>query len=240
MSRSRPTDTLTNPATRWHEWNGEKGCLRYYDKDAKQNVDVPLPFAFLLLDQLGSVGGWHEPTQSGIYSNEVRDTRQDALVVKAFKQSQGPLIEGIYSQIKDRLATLGGQFVSVCYVAYKRDGQLVIGGLKFKGAALGAWMDFTKAHRADLYKGAVEVTGFTEGKKGRVIFRAPTFAVRPVSTETQHAAIALDEELQAYLTAYLARTTRDRVDTAHVGQGEPTDELVYDTVSAPTADDIPF
>lgn len=86
MSRSNPTDGIKNPATRWFEWaGGDEGGIKHYDKEAKADVKVALPFTFLLLDELSTVKGWHEPSESGIYANEVRDTRQDALVVRAFK-----------------------------------------------------------------------------------------------------------------------------------------------------------
>ena len=98
MSRSNPQEHLSNPAVRWFEWNGEKGVIRFYDKDAKTNVDVPLPFTFLLLDQLATVRGWHDASASGIYANEVRDTTKDTLVVKSFKG--GTIAEGLYKDIK--------------------------------------------------------------------------------------------------------------------------------------------
>lgn len=237
MSRSNPTVNAPNPAVRWFEWNGEEGIVRWYDKDAKAKQSVP-DFEFLFLDQLGSVRGWHDASESGIYSNEVRDTRSDVLVVKSFKG--GTLIEGIYRDIKDRVNTLGGQFVASCYVAFKNgaDG-LVLGNLKFKGAALGAWMEFTKAHRADLYKKAIKITGFSEGKKGRIVYRMPQFVLKDVSPETNNIAVALDAELQEWLVGYFGRTTHERsvpddVDTAApetdgVGFGQPL-----------TDDDIPF
>jgi hypothetical protein len=73
MSRSNPQDHLQNPATRWFEWNGERGEIRYYDKELKKNVEVPLPFTFLLLDEVATVRGWHDPQRLGYYANEVRD-----------------------------------------------------------------------------------------------------------------------------------------------------------------------
>src|SRR5689334_2515222 len=132
MSRSNPSENSNpNPATRRFEWNGEKGTVRYYDKDAKQNVEVGSDFTFILLYQLGSVGGWHDASDSGIYSNEVKDTRQEAFVVKAFKG--GVLAEGIYQSIKDRVGTLGGQFVAKLYIAFKNSsGDLAIGTLALK------------------------------------------------------------------------------------------------------------
>lgn len=247
MSRSNPHVNAPSPAVRWFEWNGEHGWVRYYDKDKKETIDVPLPFKFLLLDELGSVRGWHDASKSGIYSNEVRDTRTDVLVVKSFKH--GTLAEGLYKDIKDRVNTLGGQFVANCYIAFKDNGELKIASLRFKGAALGAWMEFRKANRSALYEDAVEISGFTEGKKGRITYRMPAFSTCDVSAETNSAAVALDEELQEWLTAYFNRRTDDRTDTtapADEQDGEATPEayahaVAPDTYADPiTADDIPF
>ena len=247
MSRSNPTTNAPNPAVRWFEWNGEQGTVRYYDKDAKKTIDVGGKFSFILLDQLGTVGGWHEPSQSGIYSNEVRDTRQDVLLVKSFKG--GTIAEGLYKAIRDRVSVAGGQFVANCYIAFKQaDNGLAIGSIKFKGAALSAWMDFTKAHRADLYKKAIAIDGYTEGKKGRVVFRVPMLHLKDLSEDSNNAAIALDRELQEFLTAYLARTKRDQVDAApaaepgsHEPEYEPPSYRDDDFDRTPlTDDDIPF
>lgn len=240
MSRSNPHDNGSqNPAVRWFEWNGELGSVRYYDKEAKKNVEVGSDFTFLLLDQLGSVRGWHEASQSGIYSNEVKDTRQDAMIVKAFKG--GTLAEGIYKDIKDRVNALGGQFVANCYIAFKHEGEFAIGSLRFKGAALGAWMDFCKTHRADLYRQAIKIQGFTEGKKGRITYRMPVLKLAPLSEESHHVATALDVELQTFLDTYLRRNTRAQVESHPPPPSDDYDDYVPEHTPPPvTDDDIPF
>lgn len=244
MSRSNPSVNAPNPAVRWYEWNGETGLVRYYDKEAKKNVDVPLPFTFLLLDELACVRGWHDPSQSGIYSNEVRDTTKDVLVVKSFKG--GVLAEGYYKAIKDRVNTQGGQFVANCYIATKNGGGAVsLCSLRFKGAALGAWMEFRKANRGALYDKAVRIVSFTEGKKGRIVFRMPTFELREVSKETNEHAVELDKTLQAYLDGYLQRKTRDQAeapdDTVDDSQDPGYDEGDFSQPRPElTDDDIPF
>ena len=247
MSRSNPHEHASNPATRWLEWNGENGVVRYYDKDAKKNVDVGTEFGFVLLDELGSVRGWHEPSQSGIYSNEVRDTREDVLIVKSFKG--GTLAEGLYKDIKDRVNTVGGQFVANCYIAFKNGGEkLAIGSVKFKGAALGAWMEFEKQHRADLYTKAIRISGFTEGKKGRVTFRVPVLSVVPIAEDTNAAAVTLDKQVQEFLKGYFKRTKRDQVDEAplqhisdeEIGATSGSNEPSHVELPPLTDDDIPF
>ncbi len=236
MSRSNPHVNAPNPASRWFEWNGEHGKVRYYDKDAKANIDVPLPFSFLLLDEVASVRGWHDASESGIYSNEVKDTRTDTLVVKSFKG--GTLAEGLYKDIKDRVNTLGGSFVANCYIAFKDNGMLSIGSLRFKGSALGAWMEFRKANRSGLFESAVNIVAFKEGKKGRIVFRVPTFELKAVSADTNTIAMDLDKELQTWLTGYFGRRTTDQTEA-------PTEDIHADNSGdvsdAPlTDDDIPF
>jgi hypothetical protein len=242
MSRSNPHENgAANPAKRWFEWTGEKGLVRYYDKDKKVNVDVGDDFTFLLLDELGCVRGWHDASDSGIYSNEVKDTRQDVLVVKSFKG--GPLAEGLYKDIKDRVNTAGGHFNANCYIAFKDDaGELQIGSIRFKGAALGAWMDFRKEHRSELYKKAVRINGYNEGKKGRVVFRTPVFGLLGVSEETDRVAKGLDAELQEYLTGYLQKNKRDQAE--HVARHVSDEDVAagYDDEQIPpiTDEDIPW
>lgn len=250
MSRSNPNENASpNPAVRWFEWNGETGTVRYYDKDAKKNVEVGSDFTFLLLDELGSVRGWHDPSESGIYSNEVKDTRQDALIVKSFKG--GTLAEGIYRDIKDRVGAVGGQFVANCYIAFKLDGALALGSMRFKGSSLGAWMEFRKAHRADIFSMAIRVHGFTEGKKGRIVFRVPVLETAKISEATNAAALALDKELQTFLAGYFKRTKREQVENPP--ENPPENATAYDSlgesevppyndepVTELTDDDIPF
>lgn len=230
MSLSNPHENgQPNPSTRWFEWNGEKGAISYYDKEAKLTMDVALPFTFILLDELAGIRGWHDPSQSGIYSNEVKDTRQDALIVKAFKG--GTLAEGVYRDIKDRVNSLGGSFTTNCYLAYKNEAsQLTIGAIRFKGAALAAWMEFRKQHRSDFYTKAVKVDGFTEGKKGRIVFRVPKFTMVDISPDSIAAAVELDKKLQEFLKGYLSRNKKDQTEAVatSTAQHEPVNHDNHD------------
>jgi hypothetical protein len=239
MSLSNPGNELPNPAARWFEWSGGKdgGYVKWYDKDAKTNVSEGLPFTFICLDELAAVKGWHDPSQSGIYSNQIRDSRTERLTVKAFKG--GVLGEGLYKEIKERVNAQGGDYHAILYVAVKLDGALRICGMQLKGAALGAWMEWRKAHKVDLYKKAVQVTGFLEDKKGSVTFRVPTFAAIEVSDDTRSAAIGLDVELQAYLKVYFSRRTVAETDApAESAEVDGDDERHTEGMGAD--DEIPF
>lgn len=247
MSRSNPTaDSIPNPAQRWHEWGGEKGNIRYYDKEAKENIDVALPFIFILLDQLYTVKGWHEPSESGIVSNEVRDTRNEPMEVRAFKG--GTIAEGLYKQIKDKAKSAGGHFVTNLYIAYREGSELKLGSLQFKGAALNAWVDFSKENKAEIYSKAIVIDGKKEGKKGRVVFQTPAFKLKDISEETNEEATELDRTLQTYLTGYIKRTKVEhsdpRVDAAleGVARGDAADMIGQDDASFERApiDDEPW
>jgi hypothetical protein len=248
MSRSNPTDAARNPATRWFEFasGADGGFVRYYDKENEKQV--PLgdsqnggKFVFILLDELATVKGWHDSSDSGIFANEVRDTRQDTLVVRSFKG--GDLASGLYASIKDRIVAVGGHFVASCYIAYKDGDSLKIGNIRFKGAALSAWMEFKKAcpTKKDAagksvkayYVDAVKIEGFEQQKKGGTTFRVPVFGLVPISAESNAQAIALDGELQAYLADYLKRP---RVEAATASAKSEAPKGHFDDMP----DDIPW
>lgn len=219
MSRSNPTESSQNPSTRWYGWNGSQGNLEWYNKETKEQINAGDKFSFLLLDSLSCVKGWHDPSESGIYSNEVRDTRSDRLVVKSFKG--GTLVEGLYADIKDRANAVGGKFNINLYIAYKSEnGQLKIGALTLAGAALSAWMEFSKANRKALNEGAVQINGSDEGKKGSIKFKTPRFSLITASEQANTAAIELDKELQEYLRAYLKKNKAEPQEQEY----EPEDE----------------
>lgn len=258
MSRSNPTDGLRNPATRWFEFSSgaDGGFVRYYDKDSEKNVELGDrenggSFVFILLDELATVKGWHDASESAIYANEVRDTRQDTMVVKAFKG--GELASGLYASIRDRVSAIGGHFVASCYIAYKDGNELRLGNIRFKGAALSDWMEFKKQcpTKKDAsgksvkayYVDAVKIEGFEQRKKGGTTFRVPVFSLATLSGDTNKQAIALDAELQAYLVDYLKRpraeaavATEKTEPTVEESPPEPSKRSKFDDM----ADDIPF
>jgi len=213
MSRSNPNDNSPNPSTRWFQWNGSSGVIEYYDKEAKEMVEVGDKFTFILLDQLAVVKGWHDGSDSGITSNEVKDVRAESMVVKAFKG--GILAEGFYATIRDRIKSVGGHFCASMYIMYRDERKNPqLGNLQFKGAALNAWVEFSKLHRSKILEQAISIIGSTEGKKGKITFKFPRFALKDITDETNAAALKMDAELlQPYLKAYFGRTRTQQVET---------------------------
>ena len=249
MSRSNPTENQPHPCTRWFEWSGESGTLAYYDKVKEEKINIGSKFKFILLDSLAVVKGWHDPSESGITSNEVRDTKAERMVVKAFKG--GILAEGFYASIRDRVKSVGGHFTSNLYIAFKGEQGLQLGSLQLKGAALNAWVDFSKDNRAVLYKKAITITGFEEGKKGKITSRVPVFKSVELAPESDAEAGKIDKDiLQPYLAGYFKRTRIDQVSApaaAEPPQGddeppvsEPGPEAQPDEPPTDDSDSVPF
>lgn len=227
MSRSQPDNSTQNPTTRWLDWDGANGTVRYYDKEQKKNIDVGSDITFIVLDQLATVKGWHDSSESGIFANEVKDTRAETMLVRAFKAKQ-PIAEGFYKDIKDHVAAAGGYFTTNLYIAFREGTDaLKLGSIQFKGAALRSWMDFSKANRKAIYEKAVRIKGFTEGKKGKIVFRMPKFEIKDISDETNDQAVDLDKTLQEFLAGYFKRTRSQQVES-HTTD-EPEDRSDHST-----------
>lgn len=254
MSRSNITEQSRNPTQRWFEWaaGNNGGFVRHYDKETKANEREPDKFQFIILDELATVKGWHDASESAIFANEVRDTRQDALVVRSFKG--GELASGFYSAIRDRIKAVGGHFHASCYIAYKDGDELKIGNIGFKGASMAAWMEFKKncPTKKDAngktckayYVDAIRIEGFEELKKGGTTFRVPKFSLAPLSESSNLQAIGLDAEMQGYLTEYFKRPRAEAAEkVAAQSSSTPEDDQApqhEERAGGDLDDDIPF
>lgn len=195
MSRSQKT--VENPAERFFDWDAKNGNIKYWDKQQQKEIAVDLPFHFLMLDTLTTIRGFHNKSDSGIWSNEVRSL-DHLLKVKAFEG--GLIAEGTYDNIKDKVKAAGGKFAKSVYIAYNDNGQMRIGNINFKGASLGPWIDLVKqVGRRGLEEKAVVITGSRDESNGDIQYKVPVMKVRDPKPESDQKAIALDEQLQEYL-----------------------------------------
>ncbi len=202
MSRSNPTDSNPNPAKYFFKFASSKGTFEYYDKENKEKVEVKLPFRFMVLDTLSTVGGFSKNNDSGFWANEVRNTVTDTLIVRT---KNGVFAEGLYRDtVEAPLKADGGKFVQSVYIAYKdTDKELVIANIQMIGSSLTAWINFTKANKQEIFKGSIIVKTVVEEKNGSNTYQVPVFTMGKVAESTDAAAKLLDEELQVYLTETL-------------------------------------
>jgi hypothetical protein len=250
MSRSNNTD-IQNPAVRYYEWKGGDGDIRYWDKnkgEKGEEVKVPLPFSFLVLDRLSCITGFSDAHQSGYWSNEVRNLKTDKLTVRTKK---GVVATDLYANLSG-VMNQGAQYAQSVYIAIKgADGKLEIANIKFTGSSVGPWIDLMKGK--DIYKYAVVINGKVPKKKGKTEYFEPVFALKDViKPETEAEAIELDKVLQEYLSSYFKRTNTQQVesssDQAAVtsmvassnGNGNGSEEVVDVNAITVPLDDLPF
>jgi hypothetical protein len=251
-------DSSPNPASRRFEWKGKAGALQYYDKQKQENVPVKLPFTFILLDRTATVTGYNKKAKTGIYANEVRDTRSDPFVVKMFQG--GIVAQGVWADIKDKVTSraMGGCFALNCYMAFKDGEDLKIGVIKMSGCALGPWFEFEKEHRKlvespsggdkvqEIYAKAIVMKKGEANDAGEIAFVPPVFSVAAIAEETNTAALELDGQLQSYLTGYFGKPHSERV-AGHEAErpqadagGDGRQEDAPENTPEPEDSDMPF
>ena len=199
--RSAFSAPQSNPSTKFLQWKSNEKCFEFYNKEKQEKVSVPLPFKFLVLDEMHTVSGWNDASSSGIFSNEVKFISKEVMTVKPFKGNE--IAKGLYKDIKEKIVAAGGHYVKSIYIMLE-DGSLA--NLQLKGSAVQKWGEFTQKTRNRLPDEWVQVTKAIEGKKGAVKFFTPDFSFERSITEDE--AMQADEAfniLETYLKAYLVK-----------------------------------
>lgn len=233
MSRSNPQ--LKNPATRFLQWRGGEeggGRITWYDKEAEEEKEIKLPFSFLVLDELSTITGFSKKDHSGFWSNEVRDLKNEELVVRT---KAGIVARGTYANISEGIKAKGAKYAKSVYIAFKNEeGELVIGNIKMAGTAMSAWIDFQK--KFNVLECAVFVTDDPKlGKNGTNKFYTPVFEGQEVGEATSKVADKLDEQLQQYLGTYLSR----KPDTTDVADEDDNDSDIHNIEGVDTPAETP-
>jgi hypothetical protein len=161
--------TAESPVKKYLSWSSNDKCFTYYDRETKErNKKIAIPLKFIHIDELATIKGFHEPTQSGIYSNEVRSTKKEILTVK---YKAGDLAKGLYQDIKLKVNDAGADYHASIYILL--NGELV--NLAIRGSVIAAWSAFTKDNRKNFLGSYVEVAGSVDEKKGAVKYSVPVF-----------------------------------------------------------------
>lgn len=181
--------------------------LTWYNKEKKENIQVKLPFTFLVLDELSTITGFNKPIKSGYWSNEVRNTKSDELFVRT---KSGPYEAGLYENLT-QTRSKGGKFAKSIYLIHKIGDKWVIGNFKASGSALSAWIEFTKTCVPQ--NGTVTMTRGKQQESENGPFFPPEFKYSSSTDEEDAEAKRFDRELQIYLNQYLAAPKVD--DDAH-------------------------
>lgn len=198
MSKSNPK--LENPCKKFIDFKSDKGQFFFYDKDLEQQIEIPIPFYFVVLDELATISGYNKKNDCGIYSNEVHRTTDEILRVKTFKG--GESITGLYNDIKDNVKAIGGKYTKSVYaLLVKGEKETELVNFKFKGAAFSAWLE----KKVNSENSVVGIVDLIEEKNGNTTYQVPVFKAFKLISELNQQAIDVDKELQKYLKEYKAQ-----------------------------------
>ncbi len=214
LSQERPT----NPAERFLKV--KSGAVVYYDKESQENVTVPTPFEFIVLDQLATIRGWSDADGSGFWSNEVRKVGSDTLT---FRTSKCIKESGIWRDIKGSADLSGAKYNASIYVAHASTNGLAIANFGLSGAALNAWIEFTQKNRVTNSK--VVLKEWADAKKGAVSYKVTVFEAVPLTDAEKAEAVALDQELQAYFAEYFNYTPDSHTEAVGLTQDVVIDDI---------------
>jgi hypothetical protein len=202
-------------------WKGSTGQLVWYNKEKQENIPVKLPFEFLVLDQLATITGYSKPAKSGFWSNEVRNTRKEELVVKS---KQGTVYSGMYKNEQDIvMMPKGAEYAQSVYIAHKIGDKWVIGNIKMSGSARSAWFDFKNSHIPENGKVIIDKGEVQTAQTGD--FYPPEFKYEHSTPEEDGIAITLDKTLQIYLNQYLATSKEENQNTWPSDNDDSTDDI---------------
>jgi len=198
MSRADEFNRSTEkPAEKYIWWSSDNKCFVYWDGEAKEEVQIGLPLKFIVLMERHTIKGFHDDSNSRIYSNEVEDITKDELTVKSFEGGQ--IAKGQYGNIKDTVQKAGGHYAKSIYILTD-DGK--IWNVSLKGSAVFAWGEFTKKDKTQLITHSVSCTDATEEKKGKIEYSVPVFEYgKKIPKKAVEAADAAYDQLIESLSA---------------------------------------
>lgn len=170
---------ISKPTKKFLEWKSKEKCFGYYDKDLKKDVLITLPIKFQFLEEFHTIKGFHEPSESSIYSNEIK-TMKEELTVKSFKE-KNPITQGLYNDIKHEIKSAGGKYGKSVYAIL--DGEIV--NFQLYGASITPFILYTagdkktniKGHSHLLETNFIEVNEYVDKKKGSNKYTEPVFSL---------------------------------------------------------------
>jgi len=234
MSLSNPK--LKNPASKFIEWSGnvKNPCFYYYDKEKGENITLENPCFVVPLDELSTIKGFSQEDNTGIYSNEVKNSVKQVLNVRTFKGTD--IVKGIYKDIKGHIIAAGGKFAKSIYAVMitpgenKEDRNYELVNVTFKGSSLGPWIDA----RIKIDNGiGLKLSINNEIKKtGSTEYFEPTIEKIKINSLTLKKAISFDEKLQIYLNQYLDQQKANIIEEENITKVDLSEEKSEEEIAA--------
>lgn len=210
----------TNPATKFLNWKSNDKAFSYYDKEKSENIALKLPLKFQFLEDFHTVKGWHDKSESGIYSNEVKYISKEELTVNAFKG--GEIATGIYTDIRSKVRDNGGVYNRSVYVVLE-DG--TIANIALKGSGVSAYSDFMKEHSNKIEGHWMVVASAKDLKKGATKYSTPVFEIGERFTSNE---MKLADECYKVISTYYEGYSSGKLEAKEEVEEEiDNDELVF-------------
>ena len=189
-------EKVQSPVTNFLKWSNSNGAFNDYDKQTKETSLKKMPLKFLVLANYISIGGFDEASNSGYWSNEIKDTRTETLFVR---NGNGLFKQGLYADIKADLAVVKCKYTEALYVMLE-DGTL--GHIKLSGTNSRLWFSFKAIAKTKLSKNWTVFSDAKVAKKGSITWSEPTISIgEEISAEDAAKADILYDVIQAYKTA---------------------------------------
>jgi len=197
-STNSGANRVPNPVRYFVSFSGATGTFSYWDREAKEKVDLGESVDMVLMDTRSAVTGWNEEHGGRIFSNRVKSITEE-FTVRCGKET---LNVGLWSAIKDEVKSNGGKFCTEAFCLMNIEGVWEPVQLDFSGASLGDWMTFVESvgGKWNLYQNVISITKGEQKKKGAVKFFGLTFKQGELPTELSDEANTFnDDMLQPYL-----------------------------------------
>lgn len=200
-------------------------------KKKKDSHDIPvkLPFTFIALDRMITIGGYNQPEKIGYYANEIKQKDLSTGVFQ-LRSKKGLEAEGTWEYIKGVNTFV--KYTEVVYIAYLEGAEMCLGAIKMTGSSLTSWFNYVNGEFKDKkrisdphdpYKGAITLSVGGELINGETRYFPPAFAQKELKPETEAKALELAKELKAYHQIYFAYQAKQNAEAEVVKEEVKTD-----------------
>ena len=194
---------IENPVTKFIEWSGSKNAFFWYDKEKGEKVFFDKPLAIIMIEQYFTIKGFHEQSGSGIFSNEIHNTKTERFNVRA--HGTGTIAEGYYQDISGKIKAQGGKFCNSVYAVMGTDsekGDYEIVNIQFYGSALGPFIDAKLRRNGNFI---ILSPGVEPKKKGSNKYFEPLISQQPSPQMWKDIAVKEYENILEYFKQRKAR-----------------------------------
>ncbi len=202
MSRTQPNTVIPSPVEQFIFFNGNTGRFGRPVEENTQMEDLPLPLAFIVLDDGAfRIGGENRALGKRKIKSGLAHRNYNKSLTVTYSDNGSLIAQGDWQQIRESVAAIGGKYTAVLYALVKLDGQSKIAAIHLRGRALSEWYKFTKGKNptGPVYF-TVTKTAKTEGTD--VDSYVPVFEMHDLKASSQEEADAADAILQNWLSGY--------------------------------------